>query len=56
MPGPSTPLVPEVFIGTPVTMLSGVRVIDDAILRAVSEGGGMRQFRPYVREINYRLK
>ncbi|RLC36917.1 hypothetical protein DRH29_03500 [candidate division Kazan bacterium] len=53
--GPSTPLVPEAFSGTPVTVLSGVVVIDDKILRVVSEGGGMRRFKPCVQKLNLRL-
>ncbi len=53
--GPSTPLLPQVFINTPVTMLSGVIAIDDEILRVVSEGGGMQQFKRFVRKVNCRL-
>jgi uncharacterized protein (DUF4213/DUF364 family) len=46
--GASTPLVPTVFDGTPVTMLSGVVVREpEQALRVVSEGGGMRTFRRY---------
>ncbi|MDP8240799.1 MAG: DUF364 domain-containing protein [Candidatus Hatepunaea meridiana] len=54
--GPSTPLVPEVFEGTPVTLLSGIIPTSDEILSVISEGGGMRRFKPYVRKVNYRLK
>ena len=53
--GPSTPLVSEAFNGTPVTLLSGVVVIDDQILRVVSEGGGMKHFKPYVHKLNLRV-
>ena len=53
--GPSTPLISEVFNGTPVTLLSGVVVIDDQILRVVSEGGGMKHFKHYVHKLNLRL-
>jgi uncharacterized protein (DUF4213/DUF364 family) len=50
--GPSTPLAPEVFQGTPVVLLSGVEVTDPAaVLRAVSEGGGMPAFRGHVRKV-----
>lgn len=50
--GPSTPLAPEVFRGTPVTLLSGVEVTNPAgVLRAVSEGGGMPGFRGHVRKL-----
>jgi uncharacterized protein len=54
--GPSTPLLPEVFVGTPVTWLSGIRITSSAdVLRVVSEGGGTRSFSPYVRKVNLRL-
>ncbi|MBI5444411.1 MAG: DUF364 domain-containing protein [Deltaproteobacteria bacterium] len=50
--GPSTPLVPGAFTGTPVTHLSGVLVADpEGVLRAVSEGGGMPSFRGLVRKV-----
>jgi uncharacterized protein (DUF4213/DUF364 family) len=52
--GASTPLLPQVFAGR-VTLLSGV-VVDDSrgVLQVVSEGGGMRQFGPYVRKVAVR--
>jgi uncharacterized protein (DUF4213/DUF364 family) len=54
--GASTPFVPEAFADTPVTMLSGVVVIDPPqILRIVSEGGGMRFFKNYIQKANWRL-
>jgi uncharacterized protein (DUF4213/DUF364 family) len=54
--GPSTPLLPEVFAGTPVTWLSGIRIESPTkILRVVSEGGGTRSFSPHVRKVNLRL-
>ncbi len=54
--GASTPLVPEAFHNAPVTLLSGVVVNDPAeILRVVSEGGGMRQFKGLVQKVNLRL-
>jgi uncharacterized protein len=54
--GPSTPLLPEVFAGTPVTWLSGIRIENPAkVLRVVSEGGGTRNFSPYVQKLNLRL-
>lgn len=54
--GASTPLVPEAFEDTPVTVLSGV-VIErpDDVLRVVSEGGGMRQFRGLIRKVGLRV-
>ncbi len=43
LPGASTPLLPEAFIDTPVTMLSIVTITEPkSILWVVSEGGGMR--------------
>jgi uncharacterized protein (DUF4213/DUF364 family) len=51
--GASTPMLPEVFSGSNVTLLSGVIVEDPKeILRVVSEGGGMRLFKPYIRKVN----
>ena len=53
--GASTPLLPEAFNGRRVTLLSGVVAGDpQEILRVVSEGGGMRQFKPYVRKVSFR--
>ena len=50
--GASTPLLAEAFTGTGATLLSGVVVADaEAVLRVVSEGGGMRQFKPYVQKV-----
>jgi uncharacterized protein len=54
--GASTPLIPEVFEGTRVTMLSGVTVVaPEAILQIVSEGGGMRFFKSSIKKVNVRL-
>jgi uncharacterized protein (DUF4213/DUF364 family) len=54
--GASTPLVTEPFAGTPVTLLSGVVVLDaEEILRRVSEAGGTRSFKPHVRRVNVPL-
>jgi len=54
--GASTPLVAEVFDAKQVTLLSGVLVRQsDEILRVVSEGGGMRQFTPYIRKVTMRV-
>jgi uncharacterized protein len=51
--GPSTPLVPEIFHGTPVTHLGGVVVADSArVLQIISEGGGTPALRPYLRFVN----
>jgi uncharacterized protein (DUF4213/DUF364 family) len=51
--GASTPLLPGAFAGRRTTMLSGVVVKDPLeILRVVSEGGGMRQFGPYIQKVS----
>lgn len=53
--GASTPLLPDVLGLAGATMLSGVVVRDAAAaLRVVSEGGGTRQFGPYVRKVGVR--
>jgi len=54
--GPSTPMVPEVFVGTPVTLLAGIEVLDgSAMLNIVSEGGSTRQFGVAVRKVCARV-
>jgi len=54
--GASTPLLPEAFASTPVTALFGVLATDPCgLLGCVSEGGGMRQFRPWIRKVHVRL-
>ena len=54
--GASTPLLPEAFERTPVTMLSGVLVKDPQdVMRVISEGGGMRLFSPHVRKVSLRI-
>ena len=54
--GASTPLIPEVFEGTGVTLLSGVTVLaPEAILQIVSEGGGMRFFKSSIEKVNLPL-
>lgn len=55
--GSSTPCVPEAFRNTSVSLLSGMTVVDSpGILQVVSEGGGTRFFKPYVKKWNVRLK
>lgn len=55
--GSSTPLLPEVFGDTPVTCLSGIVVEDPAgMLQVVSEGGGTRFFKPFVKKWNVPVK
>ena len=52
MLGASTPLVPEVFSGTPVTWVCGVQVTDaESVLRTASEGGGMFRFRGSIKKV-----
>lgn len=54
--GASTPLVPEVFAHTPVTLLSGVIPRDvDSILTVLQEAGGMQVFRRFVRKVNVQV-
>jgi len=54
--GPSTPMAPEAFGNSPVTLLSGIVVEDPrAILRIAGEGGGTRRFRSCTRKVNLRL-
>jgi hypothetical protein len=55
--GPTTPMLAELFAGTPVHHLGGVRVIDaDRILAIVAAGGGTRAMRPGVETINLFLE
>ena len=45
--GPSSPLCPDAFKGTPVTHVAGARVHNaEALLRVVSEGGGTMLMKP----------
>jgi uncharacterized protein (DUF4213/DUF364 family) len=54
--GASTPLLPEAFAGTPVTVLSGIIVTKaTAVLQIVSEGGGMRAFKNNIQKVNLAL-
>ncbi|MEW6380927.1 MAG: DUF364 domain-containing protein [bacterium] len=55
--GPSTPLCAEVFRGTPVTHLGGSAVLDEGkVMQIVSEGGGTRQLRPFLRFVNVAVR
>lgn len=48
--GPSTFMCPQVYAGTPVTHLAGSVAIDaPSIERVVSEGGGTKSLKPYLR-------
>ncbi|MEN6318917.1 MAG: DUF364 domain-containing protein [Syntrophaceae bacterium] len=54
--GPSTPLCSEIFQDTPVTHLGGAVVRDtDKVMQIISEGGGTRTMRPYLRFVNILL-
>jgi hypothetical protein len=56
--GPSTPLVPEVFIEAPrrVSLLAGVVVTDATeLLRVVARGGGTRDFLTSVVKVNVKV-
>ncbi|MFH2132306.1 MAG: DUF364 domain-containing protein [bacterium] len=51
--GASTPLLPEVFKPYGVDMLSGIIGSNpSALLRVISEGGGMRSFKGHIRKVN----
>ncbi len=54
--GPSTPLCPEAFRGTPVNHLGGSVVKDpDQVMRIISEAGGTPAMRPHLKFINLLL-
>jgi len=51
--GPSTPLVPEIFHGTPISHLGGAVVVNSTkVLQIISEGGGTPALRPYLHFVN----
>ncbi|OAG27269.1 DUF364 domain-containing protein [Thermodesulfatator autotrophicus] len=54
--GPSTPLFPEAFMDSPITILSGLLVKDEKILTLVSEAKGTKAFKPYVEKVNLKIK
>lgn len=57
MLGASTPLAPEIFADTPVTVLSGIIVTQpENILQIVSEGGGMQLFKKNIHKVNCRVE
>jgi len=54
--GPSTPLLPEAFQGTPIRCLAGIRVREpQQVLQCIAEGQGFRVFKRYVRKGFIRL-
>jgi uncharacterized protein (DUF4213/DUF364 family) len=55
--GPSTPLLAEAFDDTPVSCLSGIRIMEsEKVLQVISEGGGFRQFKDFTQKVNLRLR
>lgn len=55
--GPSTPLCPEAFLGTPINHIGGSIVKDPGqVLRVVSEAGGTPALRPYLKFVNLFIK
>jgi len=55
MLGPSTPLVPGAFAGTPVTLLSGVWNVNLNDLSMIDDDCSMRQLIPFLKKVNIRL-
>ena len=54
--GPSTPMLPRAFAGTPAGLLSGIRITRPSqVLEIVAAGGGFRDFRPHVAKVNLRV-
>lgn len=54
--GPSTPLYPKCYAGTPVSCAAGVTVANqDGLLQAVAEAGGMQVFNQYLNKVNVYL-
>lgn len=52
MLGPSTPMVPEAFVGLPVRMLAGTVPVDtDAVMRAVRHGAGTPVIHRFSRKV-----
>ncbi|MGD1151495.1 MAG: DUF364 domain-containing protein [Syntrophales bacterium] len=52
--GPSTPLLPGIFHGTPVNHLGGAVVRDaEKVMQIISEGGGTPAMRPYLQFVNF---
>ena len=57
--GPSTPLLPEVFLSAAgrVTLLSGMVVTDpEALLSVIARGGGTRDFKGCMAKVNVRVR
>lgn len=57
MVGASTPLLPAAFRASPVTWLSGSVVAEPELtVKIVAEGGGRREFNPYLTKVNLRIQ
>jgi uncharacterized protein (DUF4213/DUF364 family) len=55
--GPSTPMLPEAFLYTPVSCLSGIKILDpENAFRTIAEGGGFREFKKYAQKLNILVK
>ncbi len=55
--GPSTPMIVDVFQGTPVTHLGGSAILNiHKVMQIISEGGGTPAMRPCLRFINILLR
>ncbi len=54
--GPSTPMLAEAFRGTPVSLLSGIRVDKpDELFQVIAEGMGFKIFKSFVSKVNLRI-
>jgi uncharacterized protein (DUF4213/DUF364 family) len=54
--GPSTPLLPEAFAGTPVTCLAGIRVRKpEEVFQSIAEGQGFRVFKRHALKVSLRI-
>jgi len=54
--GPSTPLLPQAFEGTPVTCIAGIMIEKpEEVFRVIGEGGGFRFFKPYTKKYTLRI-
>ncbi len=54
--GPSTPLYPKCYEGTPVSCAAGVTIVaSEPLVQAVVEAGGVRVFGKYVNKVNVYL-
>jgi uncharacterized protein len=55
--GPTTPLIPRAYTGTPVTLICGSRILRPApVLRIISEGGGAHSCQAFLQKMNIAIK